>query len=153
MKRVGSRTKQARGAGNLPSLKTEREREHNGSIRINKKRFYIFNFLLRLSWEIEKRKEKEGEKQRFPLTPSLCAGKEDRNEAFFLGFLLIFASRKVIVRFSVFPIVLLSSLGEDMASSSASATVAVDKATSDLLLGPDWTTNMEICDSVNSLHW
>ncbi|KAG7569636.1 VHS domain [Arabidopsis thaliana x Arabidopsis arenosa] len=40
-----------------------------------------------------------------------------------------------------------------MASSSASATVAVDKATSDLLLGPDWTTNMEICDSVNSLHW
>uniref|UniRef100_A0A1J3CNW3 TOM1-like protein 2 n=1 Tax=Noccaea caerulescens TaxID=107243 RepID=A0A1J3CNW3_NOCCA len=40
-----------------------------------------------------------------------------------------------------------------MASSSASATVAVEKATSDLLLGPDWTTNMEICDSVNSLHW
>ncbi|KFK36730.1 hypothetical protein AALP_AA4G162100 [Arabis alpina] len=40
-----------------------------------------------------------------------------------------------------------------MSSSSASATVAVDKATSDLLLGPDWTTNMEICDSVNSLHW
>ncbi|CAN8287288.1 unnamed protein product [Cochlearia groenlandica] len=38
-----------------------------------------------------------------------------------------------------------------MATSSASATV--EKATSDLLLGPDWTTNMEICDSVNSLHW
>ncbi|XP_010553208.1 PREDICTED: TOM1-like protein 2 [Tarenaya hassleriana] len=40
-----------------------------------------------------------------------------------------------------------------MSSSSTSASVAVDKATSDLLLGPDWTTNMEICDSVNSHHW
>ncbi|KAH8505912.1 hypothetical protein Peur_044796 [Populus x canadensis] len=37
--------------------------------------------------------------------------------------------------------------------SSSSATVAVDKATSDLLIGPDWTMNMDICDSVNSHHW
>lgn len=33
---------------------------------------------------------------------------------------------------------------------ASSATVRVDKATSDLLLGPDWTMNMEICDSINS---
>ncbi|KAG6469903.1 TOM1-like protein 6 isoform X1 [Zingiber officinale] len=38
-------------------------------------------------------------------------------------------------------------------SSSASATVRVEKATSDLLMGPDWTLNMDICDSVNSDHW
>ncbi|XP_014497972.1 TOM1-like protein 6 [Vigna radiata var. radiata] len=38
-------------------------------------------------------------------------------------------------------------------SSSSSATVAVDKATSDLLMGPDWTMNIEICDSINSNHW
>ncbi|KAG0481135.1 hypothetical protein HPP92_011993 [Vanilla planifolia] len=31
---------------------------------------------------------------------------------------------------------------------ASSATVRVEKATSDLLLGPDWTMNMEICDSV-----
>ncbi|KAJ6922614.1 hypothetical protein NC652_016305 [Populus alba x Populus x berolinensis] len=37
--------------------------------------------------------------------------------------------------------------------SSSSATVAVDKATSDLLIGPDWTMNIDICDSVNSHHW
>ncbi|XP_061357792.1 TOM1-like protein 6 [Gastrolobium bilobum] len=40
-----------------------------------------------------------------------------------------------------------------MAASSSSATVAVEKATSDLLLGPDWTMNIEICDSINSNHW
>ncbi|XWS09475.1 hypothetical protein CRYUN_Cryun40dG0087800 [Craigia yunnanensis] len=38
-------------------------------------------------------------------------------------------------------------------SSSSAATVAVDKATSDLLIGPDWTMNIDICDSVNSNHW
>ncbi|XP_074570932.1 TOM1-like protein 6 [Curcuma longa] len=38
-------------------------------------------------------------------------------------------------------------------SSSVSATVRVEKATSDLLMGPDWTLNMDICDSVNSDHW
>ncbi|KAJ6865502.1 TOM1-like protein 6 [Populus alba x Populus x berolinensis] len=37
--------------------------------------------------------------------------------------------------------------------SSSSATVAVDKATSDLLIGPDWTMNIDICDSVNSNYW
>ncbi|CAL9088242.1 unnamed protein product [Musa acuminata var. zebrina] len=40
-----------------------------------------------------------------------------------------------------------------MSSSSAAATVRVEKATSDLLMGPDWTLNMDICDSVNSDHW
>ncbi|CAJ1810052.1 unnamed protein product [Sphenostylis stenocarpa] len=38
-------------------------------------------------------------------------------------------------------------------ASSSSATVAVEKATSDLLMGPDWTMNIEICDSINSNHW
>ncbi|XP_047981576.1 TOM1-like protein 6 [Salvia hispanica] len=35
-------------------------------------------------------------------------------------------------------------------TSSSSATVRVDKATSEFLIGPDWTLNMEICDIVNS---
>ncbi|KAF5750758.1 TOM1-like protein 2 [Tripterygium wilfordii] len=38
-------------------------------------------------------------------------------------------------------------------ASSSSATVAVEKATSDLLIGPDWTMNIDICDSVNSHRW
>lgn len=32
------------------------------------------------------------------------------------------------------------------------AAVRVEKATSDLLLGPDWTLNIDICDDVNSDH-
>ncbi|KAL8168122.1 hypothetical protein V2J09_009621 [Rumex salicifolius] len=40
-----------------------------------------------------------------------------------------------------------------LTSSPNSATVKVEKATSELLIGPDWTMNMEICDSVNSDHW
>eukprot|EP00268_Persea_americana_P050632 TRINITY_DN5519_c0_g2_i1.p1 TRINITY_DN5519_c0_g2~~TRINITY_DN5519_c0_g2_i1.p1 ORF type:complete len:637 (+),score=139.23 TRINITY_DN5519_c0_g2_i1:186-2096(+) len=35
----------------------------------------------------------------------------------------------------------------------SSATVRVEKATSDLLIGPDWTMNMDICDSINTNHW
>ncbi|CAL1378504.1 unnamed protein product [Linum trigynum] len=38
-------------------------------------------------------------------------------------------------------------------ASSSSATVAVDKATSDLLITPDWTMNIDICDSINTNHW
>ncbi|KAK9124668.1 hypothetical protein Sjap_014270 [Stephania japonica] len=40
-----------------------------------------------------------------------------------------------------------------MSSSSSSASVRVEKATSDLLMGPDWTMNMDICDSINSHNW
>ncbi|KAF8396999.1 hypothetical protein HHK36_018637 [Tetracentron sinense] len=36
---------------------------------------------------------------------------------------------------------------------SSSAAVRVEKATSDLLIGPDWTMNIDICDSINSHHW
>ncbi|KAI3841380.1 hypothetical protein MKX03_000007 [Papaver bracteatum] len=36
---------------------------------------------------------------------------------------------------------------------SSSATVGVDKATSDLLIGPDWTMNIDICDSINNHRW
>ncbi|XP_058110543.1 TOM1-like protein 6 [Magnolia sinica] len=35
----------------------------------------------------------------------------------------------------------------------SSATIRVEKATSDLLIGPDWTMNIDICDSINSDHW
>ncbi|KAL9238952.1 hypothetical protein vseg_013317 [Gypsophila vaccaria] len=38
-------------------------------------------------------------------------------------------------------------------SSSISTTIRVDKATSELLVGPDWTMNMQICDLCNSNHW
>ncbi|XP_021766237.1 TOM1-like protein 6 [Chenopodium quinoa] len=38
-------------------------------------------------------------------------------------------------------------------SSSSSATSRVDKATSELLVGPDWTLNIDICDFCNSNHW
>lgn len=38
-------------------------------------------------------------------------------------------------------------------STSSSAAVAVEKATSDLLMSPDWTMNIDICDSVNSHQW
>ncbi|XP_008799838.2 TOM1-like protein 6 [Phoenix dactylifera] len=36
---------------------------------------------------------------------------------------------------------------------ASSATVRVEKATSHLLMGPDWALNMEICDSINSDQW
>ncbi|GAB2227181.1 hypothetical protein Drorol1_Dr00008993 [Drosera rotundifolia] len=38
-------------------------------------------------------------------------------------------------------------------ASSSSATVMVDKATSELLMAPDWTLNIEICDAINSDRW
>jgi len=37
-------------------------------------------------------------------------------------------------------------------NSTAMAAVKVDKATNELLLGPDWTLNIDICDAVNSDH-
>ncbi|PON53562.1 Target of Myb protein [Parasponia andersonii] len=45
------------------------------------------------------------------------------------------------------------AMASSSSSSSSSATVAVEKATSDLLISPDWTMNIDICDSVNSHHW
>lgn len=38
-------------------------------------------------------------------------------------------------------------------SSSGSATVRVEKATSEFLMGPDWTMNIDICDTINSNPW
>jgi hypothetical protein len=38
-------------------------------------------------------------------------------------------------------------------SSSSSAYVLVEKATSEFLNGPDWTMNINICDTINSNRW
>ncbi|CAI9097191.1 OLC1v1033563C1 [Oldenlandia corymbosa var. corymbosa] len=35
----------------------------------------------------------------------------------------------------------------------SSAITRVEKATSEFLIGPDWTMNIDICDTVNSNHW
>ncbi|XP_057536221.1 TOM1-like protein 6 [Amaranthus tricolor] len=48
---------------------------------------------------------------------------------------------------------MLPSLSLSPSSSSVSATIRVDKATSELLVGPDWSMNMDICDFCNSNHW
>ncbi|KAH9607586.1 hypothetical protein KSS87_022746 [Heliosperma pusillum] len=45
------------------------------------------------------------------------------------------------------------SLSSSSSSSSISTTIKVDKATSELLAGPDWPMNMQICDLCNSNHW
>ncbi|KAI0519306.1 hypothetical protein KFK09_006748 [Dendrobium nobile] len=37
-------------------------------------------------------------------------------------------------------------------STPSSATVRVEKATSHLLMIPDWTMNMDICDSINTMR-
>ncbi|WOH01965.1 hypothetical protein DCAR_0521352 [Daucus carota subsp. sativus] len=38
-------------------------------------------------------------------------------------------------------------------SSANSASVRVEKATSEFLNGPDWTLNIDICDAINLNHW
>ncbi|CAH9069293.1 unnamed protein product [Cuscuta epithymum] len=38
-------------------------------------------------------------------------------------------------------------------SPASSVVVRVEKATSELLIGPDWTLNIDICDTINSNHW
>ncbi|KAM0040608.1 putative TOM1-like protein, plant [Helianthus debilis subsp. tardiflorus] len=38
-------------------------------------------------------------------------------------------------------------------SSSSSVVVRVDKATSEFLNGPDWTLNIDICDTINANSW
>ncbi|XP_074311869.1 TOM1-like protein 6 [Silene latifolia] len=48
---------------------------------------------------------------------------------------------------------MIPSLSLTSSPSSSSATVRVDKATSELLVSPDWSINMEICDLCNSNHW
>ncbi|XP_051130403.1 TOM1-like protein 6 [Andrographis paniculata] len=44
----------------------------------------------------------------------------------------------------------MASISSSSSSSSPSATVRVEKATSEFLIGPDWTLNMDICDTINS---
>ncbi|KAJ8551005.1 hypothetical protein K7X08_000375 [Anisodus acutangulus] len=45
---------------------------------------------------------------------------------------------------------MISSLG---AASSSSASLRVEKATSEFLIGPDWTMNIDICDTISSNQW
>ncbi|KAL3531618.1 hypothetical protein ACH5RR_005139 [Cinchona calisaya] len=37
--------------------------------------------------------------------------------------------------------------------SSSSAVIRVEKATSEFLIAPDWTLNIDICDTINSSQW
>lgn len=50
------------------------------------------------------------------------------------------------------PSVRLAGGARGRSKSTAMAAVKVDKATNELLLGPDWTLNIDICDAVNSDH-
>ncbi|KAI3781099.1 hypothetical protein L2E82_11100 [Cichorium intybus] len=46
-----------------------------------------------------------------------------------------------------------TAFSSSSSSSANSAVVRVDKATSEFLNGPDWTINIDICDTINANHW
>ncbi|KAL4572757.1 hypothetical protein LXL04_019540 [Taraxacum kok-saghyz] len=46
-----------------------------------------------------------------------------------------------------------TAFSSSSSSSANSAVVRVDKATSEFLNGPDWTLNIDICDTINANHW
>lgn len=85
---------------------------------------------------------------------------EEKNEIslkLFLFVYLLYTKPKLLFYFLCFSLFFFSSERMFFNSvtnvSSSSATVRVDKATSDLLMGPDWTMNIDICDAINSNQW
>ena len=48
---------------------------------------------------------------------------------------------------------IMPSLSLSSSPSAVAAGIRVHKATSELLVGPDWTMNMEICDFCNNSPW